>query len=152
MERDTERLNNYIKQLDDAIKRQLKKNQSQTLESGGVRRELNSELERQKSELEAIKRMEVDQLRRKMEIELTKLMSENEKLNTNLQNKSIAFDNLEEEFKKLEHINKNVDRISKEKLVEYEKKMATLNSEINLTKTLYDKFLENKSRQGTPHK
>ena len=49
MERDTERLNNYIKQLDDAIKRELKKNQSQTLESGGVRRELNSELERQKS-------------------------------------------------------------------------------------------------------
>ena len=42
MERDTERLNNYIKQLDDAIKRELKKNQSQTLESGGVRRELNS--------------------------------------------------------------------------------------------------------------
>ena len=51
MERDTERLNNYIKQLDDAIKRELKKNQSATLESGGVRRELNSELERQKSEL-----------------------------------------------------------------------------------------------------
>jgi hypothetical protein len=66
MERDTERLNNYIKQLDDAIKRELKKNQSATIESGGVRRELNSELERQKSELEAIKRMEVDQMRRKM--------------------------------------------------------------------------------------
>lgn len=77
MERDTERLNNYIKQLDDAIKRQLKKNQTATIDAGGIRRELNSQLERQKSELEAIKRMEVDQIRRKMEIELTRLMSEN---------------------------------------------------------------------------
>ena len=152
MERDTERLNNYIKQLDDAIKRQLKKNQSATIESGGVRRELNSELARQKSQLEAIKRMEVDQMRRKMEVELTKLMSQNEKLANNLQSKTISLENLEEQFKKLEHINKNVDRINKEKLVEYEKKMATLNSEINLTKTLYEQFLENKSRQGTPKK
>jgi|688.fasta_scaffold2298966_1 hypothetical protein len=49
MERDTERLNNYIKQLDDAVKRELKKNQISTLDTGGIRRELNSELERQKS-------------------------------------------------------------------------------------------------------
>jgi uncharacterized protein (DUF3084 family) len=101
MERDTERLNNYIKQLDDVIKRELKKNQTATLDAGGVRRELNSELERQKSELEAIKRMEVDQIRRKTEIELTKLMSENEKLTTQLQNKTISLENLETEFKKL---------------------------------------------------
>ena len=67
---------------------------------------------------------------------------------TNLQNKSIAFDNLEDEFKRLEHINKNIERINKEKLVQYEKKMSTLNSEINLTKTLYEKFLENKAREG----
>jgi uncharacterized protein (DUF3084 family) len=101
MERDTERLNNYIKQLDDVIKRELKKNQTATLDAGGVRRELNLELERQKSELEAIKRMEVDQIRRKTEIELTKLMSENEKLTTQLQNKTISLENLETEFKKL---------------------------------------------------
>lgn len=101
MERDTERLNNYIKQLDDVIKRELKKNQTATLDAGGVRRELNSELERQKSELEAIKRMEVDQIRRKTEIELTKLMSENEKLTTQLQKKTISLENLETEFKKL---------------------------------------------------
>jgi hypothetical protein len=44
MERDAERMNNYIKQLDDAIKRELKKNQTATLDAGGVRRELNSEL------------------------------------------------------------------------------------------------------------
>lgn len=42
MERDTERLNNYIKQLDDSIKRELKKNQTASLDAGGVRRELNS--------------------------------------------------------------------------------------------------------------
>jgi len=31
--------------------------------------------------------------------------------------------------------------------VEYERKMATLNSEINLTKNLYEQFMENKSRR-----
>jgi predicted RNase H-like nuclease (RuvC/YqgF family) len=38
MERDTERLNNYIKQLDDALKREFKKNQISTLDTGGIRR------------------------------------------------------------------------------------------------------------------
>ena len=57
MERDTERLNNYIKQLDDNLKRELKKNQMANLDTGGIRRELGAELERQKNELEAIKRM-----------------------------------------------------------------------------------------------
>ncbi len=150
MERDTDRLNNYIKQLDDSLKRELKKNQTSTLDTGGIRRELNAELERQKSELEAIKRMEVDQIRKKMEIELTRLMSENEKLQNVVQQKTIGLENLEEEFKKLEHINRNVEKINKERLVEYEKKMATLNSEINLTKTLYDRFLQVKAREAPP--
>ena len=57
MERDTERLNNYIKQLDDNLKRELKKNQMANLDTGGIRRELGAQLERQKNELEAIKRM-----------------------------------------------------------------------------------------------
>ena len=95
MQRDTERLNNYIKQLDDAIKRELKKNQSATIETGGVRRELNSQLERQKAQLQTIKRMEVDQMRRKMQIELTKLMSQNEKLQNKLIQRTNAFENLE---------------------------------------------------------
>jgi 16S rRNA G527 N7-methylase RsmG len=55
---------------------------------------------------------------------------------------------LETEFKKLEHINKNIDRINKEKLLEYQKKMATLNNEINLTQNLYQSFIEAKSRAG----
>jgi serine/threonine protein kinase HipA of HipAB toxin-antitoxin module len=48
----------------------------------------------------------------------------------------------------LEHINKNIDRINKEKLIQYEKKMATLNSEINVTQTLYQQFLQAKAREG----
>jgi hypothetical protein len=55
-------------------------------------------------------------------------MSENEKLTNNLHNKTISLENLEDEFKKLEHINRNIERINKDKLVEYEKKMSTLNS------------------------
>ena len=65
-----------------------------------------------------------------------------------MQSKTLALDNLEEEFKKLEHLNKVMDRINKDKMVEYEKKMATLNSEINLTETLYNQFMEAKAREG----
>ena len=46
----------------------------------------------------------------------------------------------------MEHVNKNIDRINKEKLLEYQKKMATLNNEINLTQNLYQSFLDAKSR------
>ena len=91
--------------------------------------------------MEAVKRMEVDQIRKKFEIELSRLTNQNEKLQTDLLNKSIAFESLENEFKKLEHINKNIDRINKEKLLEYQKKMSTLNNEINLTQNLYQSFL-----------
>lgn len=67
-------------------------------------------------------------------------------MQSNLQQKTLALDNMEDEFKKLEHLNKIMDRINKDKLVEYEKKMATLNSEINLTQTLYNQFMEAKAR------
>jgi hypothetical protein len=103
-------------------------------------------LERQKNELDALKRMEVDQIKKKYEIEVTRLSNQNEKLQTDLLNKSIAYENLEGEFKKLEHVNKNIDRINKEKLVEYQKKMETLNNEINITQNLYQSFVEAKSR------
>ena len=69
-------------------------------------------------------------------------------MQTDLLNKSIAFENLENEFKKLEFVNKNIDRINKEKLVDYQKKMATLNNEINLTQNLYQSFIDAKSRSG----
>lgn len=60
-----------------------------------------------------MKRMEVDQVTKKFEVEVSRLTNQNEKLQTDLLNKSIAFENLENEFKKLEHINKNIDRINK---------------------------------------
>ena len=41
---------------------------------------------------------------------------------------------------------KNADRINKEKLIDYERKMATLNAEINLTQNLYNSFLSAKSK------
>ena len=63
-------------------------------------------------------------------------------------NKTLSYDSLEGEFKKLEHVNKNIERINKEKLLEYQKKMATLNNEINLTQNLYQTFIEAKSRSG----
>ena len=63
--------------------------------------------------MEAMKRMEVDQVTKKFEVEVSRLTNQNEKLQTDLLNKSIAFENLENEFKKLEHINKNIDRINK---------------------------------------
>lgn len=76
------------------------------------------------------------------------MTSQNEKLQTDLLNKSIAYENLESEFKKLEYVNKNIDRINKEKLVDYQKKMATLNNEINLTQNLYQSFIDAKTRSG----
>lgn len=39
-----------------------------------------------------------------------------------------------------------MDRINKEKMIDYERKMATLNAEINLTQNLYDSFLSAKSK------
>ncbi len=41
---------------------------------------------------------------------------------------------------------KNVERINKEKTVDYERKMATLNAEINLTQNLYNSFVTAKSK------
>lgn len=49
LEKDIQRLNEYIKQLDDNLKQEYKKNQVSTLDTGGVRRELTGELDRQKN-------------------------------------------------------------------------------------------------------
>lgn len=54
-----------------------------------------------------------------MEMTVNSLATENSKLKTDLLNKSIALENMENEFKKLEHFNKNADRIQKEKLLDY---------------------------------
>lgn len=49
-------------------------------------------------------------------------------------------------MKKLEGLSKNHEKLAKEKRIEFEKKMATLNSEIYLTQNLYQNFIEAKSR------
>lgn len=49
-------------------------------------------------------------------------------------------------MKKIESTSRNIDKINKEKMLEYQRKMATLNSEINLTQNLYQNFLQAKSR------
>ena len=64
-ERDIERLNRYIKQLDESLKNEFKKNQLSTLDKDGLRREILSELEKQKVDLEAIKLMEIDQIKKR---------------------------------------------------------------------------------------
>jgi hypothetical protein len=63
--------------LDDSLKSEFKKNQLSTLDKDGLRREILSELEKQKVELEAMKLMEVDQMRKKYEMENARLVTSN---------------------------------------------------------------------------
>jgi hypothetical protein len=42
LEKDVSRLNSYIKQLDDLLKKETRKGQLITMDTGGVRRELTS--------------------------------------------------------------------------------------------------------------
>lgn len=51
-------------------------------------------------------------------------------------------------MKRLDYNNRNMEKISREKLMDYEKKMATMNSEINLTQQLYKSFMEAKARKN----
>ncbi len=90
--------------------------------------------------------MQLDQVHRQYEIEVTRLSNENQKLQNDLTQIRINFDKLEEEYKKEKNTNKNIDRISKEKIIEYERKMSALNAEINLTQNLYQSFVNTKSR------
>ncbi len=88
----------------------------------------------------------MDQAKKKMDNEMSHLKNENEKLQTDLVKKNIMCENLEDELKRMQALNKNIEIINREKLVEYEKRMATLNQEINLTQNLYQAFLESKAR------
>ena len=72
---------------------------------------------------------------------MTKMKNDNEKLQTDLVKKNLQCENLEDELKRLQALNKNIEIMNREKLVEYEKRMATLNQEINLTQNLYQAFL-----------
>jgi hypothetical protein len=63
--------------LDDSLKSEFKKNYLSTLDKDGLRREILSELEKQKVELEAMKLMEIDQMRKKYEMENARLVTSN---------------------------------------------------------------------------
>jgi hypothetical protein len=52
----------------------------------------------------------------------------NERLQSELVSKKLDYDNLETEFRKVSSQYKNIDKINKEKLVDYQKKISTLNS------------------------
>ena len=68
-------------------------------------------------------------------------------MKTELLHKSIALEKAQAEVKKLDFEQRNTEKINRQKLVDYEKKMATLNSEINLTQQLYQAFMEAKARK-----
>lgn len=80
LEKDVSRLNSYIKQLDDLLKKETRKTQTIMLDSGGAKRELSVELQRQQQQLEAIKTMEVDQLQKKFELDVDRLTNDNKRL------------------------------------------------------------------------
>ena len=90
--------------------------------------------------------MEVDQLRKKYEIESSRLITSNEQLKTEILNKTIQFENMESEFKKLDYKHRNADKLQRDKIKDYEQKMITLTQEINITQNMYQALLEAKAR------
>jgi hypothetical protein len=85
--------------------------------------------------------MEIDQIKKKFELDMERISNDNKRLKSELLNRNLAYENLEEEFRKMESSNKILERINKDKLIEYQKKMAALNSEIYLTQNLYQSFM-----------
>jgi hypothetical protein len=85
--------------------------------------------------------MEIDQIKKKFELDIERISNDNKRLKSELLNRNLAYENLEEEFRKMESSNKILERINKDKLIEYQKKMAALNSEIYLTQNLYQSFM-----------
>ncbi len=88
-----------------------------------------------------MKLMEIDQMRKRYEMENAKLTTTNEQLKTEILNKTIAFENMESEFKKLDYKHRNADKLQRDKIKDYEHKMITLTQEINITENLYKTFL-----------
>lgn len=118
------------------------------LDGDSSKREAVSRLEKQKIQLQTLKNIEVDQVKRKYELDTTRVVQENEKLKNDLVNKTVALERAEAEVRRLDYNHRNMEKINKEKVLDYEKKMATLNSEINLTQQLYKAFLDAKARRG----
>jgi hypothetical protein len=58
----------------------------------------------------------------------------------------LHYGELDENFKRISALVANEARTNKDKLAEYQMKMATLNMEINMAQNLYSSFLDAKSR------
>lgn len=90
-----DRLNKYIKSLDESLKNEYKKNQMSILDTDGSRREITSQLNKQRVEIETLRNIEMDQIKRQYEMDTTRITHENEKLKTDLLNKSLALEKAE---------------------------------------------------------
>lgn len=77
LERDVDRLNKYIKSLDENLKNEYKKNQMTILDGDGSRREITSQLNKQKVEIETLRNIEMDQIKRKYEMDTSRIVQEN---------------------------------------------------------------------------
>lgn len=88
-------------------------------------------------------------MRKKYDLEVTRLTNINDQLQAELTKKTLECEKLEEELKKMSSKHKNAEKISKEKMASYHKKMATLNSEILLTQNLYQSLVGAKSQMGS---
>lgn len=75
---------------------------------------------------------------------------ERDKLKAELAQSKLQYNELDDNFKKVSSLVASEARLNKDKLVEYQKKMATLNMEINLAQNLYNNFIEAKSRVIKP--
>ena len=101
------------------------------------------EIEKQQIDLELAKKQEVEDLKKKHEIELDRYRFELSNLQTQLNTRNIEIEKLNEELKKLDS---SSEKVLKGKFQEYQQKLAALNSEIHLTQNLYNSFMEGKSR------
>jgi hypothetical protein len=72
----------------------MQRNQSNFVEAGSIRRELAGEIERQKAEFESMKKMQIDQVHRQYEIEMTRVSNDNQRLQNELTELRISFEKL----------------------------------------------------------
>ena len=94
--------------------------------------------------------MEIEQVRKKYDLEVTRLTHLSDQLQADLTKKTLECEKSEEELKKQAHRHKNAEKISKEKMASYHKKMASLNSEILLTQNLYQSLVGAKAQLAKP--
>lgn len=62
-------------------------------------------------------RIELDKEKKRMDVDVTRLRNENERLQTELVKKNLMCENLEDEVRKMQAVGKNVEVVNKEKLI-----------------------------------